>query len=151
MHNYLVYCNDVLVSMLQYVDEHRLTSMPFQFDSNEKAAEFDLNNQMYDSENTLWQDWLIENGYKESMYEIYYRHTLFSLVSDLCNYIIESINCAAKMKIAVSYALLRKPLKDSLGYIEWLFVNKNEMLNLLVNGSPEDLELKRKRLKRMLK
>ena len=52
---------------------------------------------------------------------------------------LESINCAAKMKVAVSYALLRKPLKDTLGYIEWLRVDRNGMLDLLASGKPEDL------------
>lgn len=73
------------------------------------------------------------------MYEVYYRHTFFSLVADFCSYMLESINCAAKMKVAVSYALLRKPLKDTLGYIEWLRVNRNGMLDLLASGKPEDL------------
>lgn len=57
--------------------------------------------------------------------EAYYRHIFFSLVADFCSYMLESINCAAKMKVAVSYALLRKPLKDTLGYIEWLCVDRN--------------------------
>ena len=73
------------------------------------------------------------------MYAVYYRHTFFSLVADFCSYILESINCAAKMKVAISYALLRKPLKDNLGYIEWLRVDRNGILDLLENGKPEDL------------
>lgn len=58
-----------------------------------------------------WQEWLITHGHREEMYEVYYRHTFFSLVADFCSYMLESINCAAKMKVAVSYALLRKPSK----------------------------------------
>ena len=86
-----------------------------------------------------WQEWLITHGHREEMYEVYYRHTFFSLVADFCSYMLESINCAAKMKVAVSYALLRKPLKDTLGYIEWLRVDRNGMLDLLASGKPEDL------------
>lgn len=146
-HNYLTYCNDVLVSMLIYVDEHQLSSATFQFDSAEKAREFEKVDQTYGDDDESWQDWLIENGCKDALYEAYYKRVLFSLVGDFCNYMLESINCAAKMKIAVSYALLRKPLKDTLGYIEWLYVNKNEVLDLLVNGKPEDLEIKKEKAK----
>jgi predicted RNA-binding Zn-ribbon protein involved in translation (DUF1610 family) len=146
-HNYLTYCNDILVSVLIYVDKHQLSSATLQFESQEKAKEFEKINQSHDDEDKSWQDWLIENGCKEAMYEAYYKHTLFSLVGDFCNYMLESINCAAKMKIAVSYALLRKPLKDTLGYIEWLYVNRNEVLELLVNGKPEDLEIKKEKAK----
>lgn len=60
--------------------------------------------------------------------EAYYRHIFFSLVADFCSYMLESINCAAKMKVAVSYALLRKPLKDTLGYI----VNDSRFSNIFI-------------------
>ena len=60
---------------------------------------------------------------------------------------LESINCAAKMKVAVSYALLRKPLKDTLGFIEWLYVDKNEVLDLLIQGKPADLEISKDKAK----
>ena len=146
-HNYLTYCNDVLVSMLLYVDKNHLSSATLHFSSDEKAKEFEMISKTHDDEDENWQDWLIDNGCKGDMYEAYYKHTLFSLVGDFCNYMLESINCAAKMKIAVSYALLRKPLKDTLGYIEWLYVNKNEVLDLLVNGKPEDLEIKKEKAK----
>jgi len=45
------------------------------------------------------------------------------------------------MKVSVAYALLRKPLKDTLGYIEWLYCDKDEMINLLENGEPKDLQI----------
>lgn len=130
-HNFLTYCNDVLVSILQYSDKTKLSTVQIDFKSGEDCKTFE------NSED--WQEWLIDNGFKTEMYEAYYRHTLFSLVSDFCHYMLESINCAAKMKVAVSYALLRKPLKDTLGYIEWLFADRIELLDLLINGKPEEL------------
>ena len=63
-------------------------------------------------------DWMQEHGYSDEMYELEYRHTFFSLVADFCHYILESFECAAKKKVAVAYALLRKPLRDNLYYIE---------------------------------
>ena len=129
-HNYLTYCNDVLVSMLKYTDEEKMASVSIDL-GNDENIEFE--------QDEKWQEWLITHGHREEMYEVYYRHTFFSLVADFCSYMLESINCAAKMKVAVSYALLRKPLKDTLGYIEWLRVDRNGMLDLLASGKPEDL------------
>ena len=117
-HNYLTYCNDVLVSMLKYADEEKMASVSIDLGNGENI-EFE--------QDEKWQEWLITHGHREEMYEVYYRHTFFSLVADFCSYMLESINCAAKMKVAVSYALLRKPLKDTLGYIEWLRVDRNGM------------------------
>ena len=126
-HNYLTYCNDVLVSMLKYADEEKMASVSIDLGNGENI-EFE--------QDEKWQEWLITHGHREEMYEVYYRHTFFSLVADFCSYMLESINCAAKMKVAVSYALLRKPLKDTLGYIEWSECNyriwKNPVISMVL-------------------
>lgn len=101
--------------MLKYADEEKMASVSIDLGNGENI-EFE--------QDEKWQEWLITHGHREEMYEVYYRHTFFSLVADFCSYMLESINCAAKMKVAVSYALLRKPLKDTLGYIEWLRVDR---------------------------
>lgn len=139
-HNYLTFCNDVLVSILRYADANNLANIKLEFNAK---ADFDAFEQAKkDSDD--WQEWLLHNGHHDEMYEAYFRHTFFSLIADFCNYMLESINCAAQMKVAVSYALLRKPLKDTLGFIEWLYVDRNELLDLLVQGKPDDLEITRR-------
>jgi len=142
-HNYLTYCNNVLVSMLNYVDQEKLSSIKIEFKNDEDAKAFEKVSK--NSED--WQNWLTQHGYVGELYEAYYRHTLFSLVRDFCQYMLESINCAAKMNVAVSYALLRKPLKDTLGYIEWLCADREEMLNLLTKGFPKELEISKEKAK----
>lgn len=136
-HNYLTYCNDVLVSILKYVDQEKISSIKIEFRSEIDAHLF----KKIEKDSEDWQSWLMEHGYTKELYEAYYRHTFFSLVVDFCHYMLESINCAAKMNVSVSYALLRKPLKDTLGYIEWLCVDKDELLGLLTRGSPKELEI----------
>lgn len=111
-HNYLTFCNDVLVSILRYADATKLSTTKLVFNTK---ADFDAFEQAK-KESEDWQEWLLHNGHHNELYEAYFRHTFFSLIADFCNYMLESINCAAKMKVAVSYALLRKPLKDTLGY-----------------------------------
>lgn len=140
-HNFLTYCNDVLVSILKYVDAERLSSAKIDFKNQVDAEAF----AHLDTDSDDWQGWLAQNGYGDVLYEVYYRHTLFSLVGDFCHYMLESINCAAKMNVAVSYALLRKPLKDTLGYIEWLYVDRKGMLDLLMGQQPEQLEISKER------
>lgn len=142
-HNYLVYCNDVLASILRYVDSHNLSSKTITFSSPEQAKEFEnIDHRLND-----WQEWMIHNGYKEELYEVFYRHTLFSVLSDFCNYTYESIHCAAKTKIWVAYALLRKPFRDNLGYIEWLCADRDDIVKRLFNGTPEEIELKKEKAK----
>ena len=140
-HNYLTFCNDVLVSILRYAAATKLSTTKLEFNTK---ADFDAFEQAK-KESEDWQEWLLYNGHHNELYEAYFRHTFFSLIADFCNYMLESINCAAKMKVAVSYALLRKPLKETLGYIEWLYINRNELLDLLIHGNPRDLEIKRPR------
>ena len=142
-HNYLTFCNDVLVDILRYADTNKLSSEKIEFKNQTDCDEF---NKVSNS-NKEWQEWLLNNGYKETMYNAYYKHIFFSLVSDFCSYMLESINCAAKMKVAVSYALLRKPLKDTLGFIEWLYLDKNEVIDLLVYSEPKNMEIKREKAK----
>ena len=143
-HNYLVYCNDVMVSMLQFCDENQLSNERIPFISQEHNDYFQAMSKDNDGK---WQDWLINNGYKETMYRSFYKHTFFSLLSDLCHYMFESIHCAAQMKVAVAYALLRKPLRDNLYYLEWLHVNKEELIDKILNGQPDDITINKQRAK----
>lgn len=142
-HNYLTYCNDLLVSILKYADQQKLSSIRLDFKNDTDSNVFEQ--KVSDSE---WQDWLLQSGYEDQMYDLYYRHMFFSLIADFCHYMLESINCAAKMNVAVSYALLRKPLKDTLGYIEWLYADRKEVLDLLIHGKPEDLQITKENAKK---
>ena len=65
-HNYLTYCNDVLVSMLKYADEEKMASVSIDLGNGENI-EFE--------QDEKWQEWLITHGHREEMYEVYYRHT----------------------------------------------------------------------------
>lgn len=134
-HNYLIYCNDILVRWLHWADDNKISKISVDLNTEELTQSFEK------AENIL--EWLKNNGYEKEMYKLYRRHILCSLVADFCHYMIESIMCAAKMKPAVAYALLRKPLRDNLAYIEWLRVNPEEMINKLLYDQPEEYDLKK--------
>lgn len=145
-HNFLIYCNDVLVNLLKYADCKKLASVKVKFRNAE-----DENSFAHLKEDSDVFDWMKENGYTDEMYEVEYRHTFFSLVADFCHYMLESFECAAKKKVAVAYALLRKPLRDNLYYIEWLAAEKEDFLDKLAYGSADDLVINKEKAKEYIK
>lgn len=149
MHDYLIFCTDTLVSILHYADKVDLNSETLQFKSKDKLKEFEQIIENTKDGDDLWHDWLISHGFKDKMYYSYYKHTLFSLLADFCHFIFESINNAAKMKVAVAYTLLRKPLRETLYYFEWLYTDRNEIIELLINGESSALAIKKNKAKEL--
>jgi len=135
-HYYLLYCCDVLTSILQYADNKNLGNISIKF-SNDDWEKFSKLN-----DNDDRADWLVSNGYKNQVYEKDYRHILFSAIKDFHNFMFESIICAGKMKLSVAYALLRRPFKDTLGIIEWLAVDRDTVIyNLSETDNPTKLKV----------
>ncbi len=143
LHKYLTHCCNICASILKLVDAKHLCNFKLNFQSEEHKKSFAEITEVEGD----WQHWLIENGYAEPLYRLYYAHTFYSLVADYCNYLLESINCAAQMKVAVSYALLRKPFKDNLAYIEWLYIDHRDIISRLLNESPSKLLINKKEVK----
>lgn len=73
-------------------------------------------------------EWLECNGQKDVVYVLYYKQICAAILSDMLNFIYEALSCSAKGKLTVAYALLRKPLKENLFYLEWLLAEPSEML-----------------------
>lgn len=135
-HNFLDYCRKCIISVINYTDENRLGDQPIKYksDDNRVACEDFCKNK----DNNLEQ-WLMENGYKDVMYSFYYKQLFFSLLIDFSNYYTASIEMAFNGNINVAWALLRKPLQEILAYFEWLYVDKDELLGLMIEG--EDVKL----------
>lgn len=138
-HDYLIYCNDVLVRWLKWFDENKQCQVSIKFKNDMEMQDF----QDKAEADIMW--WLENNGYKDEMYELNRRHILCSLVADFCHYMLESFNCASKMKPAVAYALLRKPLRDNLAYVEWLRDDPKDLIDKLLHGTPEEYDLSHKK------
>jgi len=73
-------------------------------------------------------DWLENNGYENIVYNITYRQICGALLSDLCHFVYEALDCSKKVKLTVTYALLRKPFKENLFYLEWLLTDPEGFL-----------------------
>lgn len=55
-------------------------------------------------------------------------HLVLGLVSDMLNFIYESLDAFEKRKFAVGWSLLRKPLKENLLFLSWILSNEDEFI-----------------------
>ena len=142
--NFLYYCKLCLISMVDYTDKHTLVSEQINYRSDKDRLELEkaINNNQMSAE-----QWLNENGYKDAAYNLYYKRLFISLLVDFSNYFNASIDMASEGNINVAWALLRKPLQESLAYFEWLYVNKNELIKLMFQGDVKEYEIMSKKLK----
>ncbi|MFL4512160.1 hypothetical protein ACJ6WJ_09500 [Stenotrophomonas maltophilia] len=88
--------------------------------------------------------WMTENGHRDEIKEMYYKQLTAALLGDFLNFLYEALRCSAKGKLTVAYALLRKPLKENLLYLEWLLADPEDMLTVF-----EGEELKAKSISKM--
>lgn len=73
-------------------------------------------------------DWLNANGRQEHAKDVMERTVVFFILSDMCQFVFESLEAAAKGKVAVAFALLRKPFRDQLFLLEWLLSDRDHFL-----------------------
>ena len=88
-------------------------------------------------------DWLAYHGYIDELKELTYRQLIPALLSDSCHFIYEALSSSAKGKLAVTFTLLRKPLKQNLFYLEWLLSDPNDFCDKFLYGGPELLDTSR--------
>ena len=82
-YHFLNYCRYCLVSMLEYANEKNLSSTVINFKSENDGLLF---KEYCDNDGKNTEEWLTNNGYKDVLYESYYKHLFFSLLVDFCNY-----------------------------------------------------------------
>lgn len=73
-------------------------------------------------------EWLSNNGYEDEYKSIVIKQVLIAMISDYCHYVYEALKCSEKSKLAITFTLLRKPLKDNLLFFEWILTNRNEFI-----------------------
>lgn len=64
---------------------------------------------------------------------------LMGLTSDLLHFIYEALKCFEKRKFSVAYSLLRKPVKENLIFICWLFNNYENFIELFEQETDKTL------------
>ena len=84
---------------------------------------------------------LEQHGCQQELGDMLLRTAFPALLSDMTDFIDETLRCSAESKLCVAYSLLRKPLCENLLYLEWLLADAGEFLTKLYNGPPEGLSL----------
>lgn len=113
-HNFLIVCNNYIVSILKMAEKNKWSSIPINIKEKDKIKLKKCDNEI---------EYLRKHGYAKVVNKLLYRHMLFSLISDYNLYIYDAISCASKKHFGTAFTLLRKPLKDDLLLIE-LFYTK---------------------------
>lgn len=132
-HDYLLFAYDVLGDMLRKANKYRLSEYTIKFDSENKAHEFENAEDMF--------EWMDNNNHHDTSLQMFKNHTFFCLLGDFCFFLYESLSCASRGKVTVAYSLLRKPIRDSLLYIEWLLADPEEFYQSFSYGSVEECDV----------
>ncbi|BAU52393.1 hypothetical protein [Mucilaginibacter gotjawali] len=69
------------------------------------------------------------------------KHIVMSIISDMVNFIYESMIIAQKGKMSVAFALVRKPFTDQLLILEQILVDRKDFIDRFFHkGNPEDYD-----------
>jgi len=120
LHDLCFYLHDILVQVVKEGEKKKLFHTLYNI---RKLSDIQA---IKDNENIL--EWLYNNGYKDEFKSIVIKNVLIATISDYCHYIYEALKCSEKSKLAITYTLLRKPLKDNLLIFEWIIANRNEFV-----------------------
>ncbi|WP_162819530.1 hypothetical protein [Massilia oculi] len=120
-HQYCFFLHDQLVSLLKGGEAADIFSHEWKVVEGEAHPPLNLSGE------ELFQ-WLERNNKKDVVFSLYYKQICAALVSDMLNFVYEALSCSAKGKLTVAFALLRKPLKENLFFLEWLLARPSEML-----------------------
>jgi len=131
-HEYCFYSHDVIASFIGFLEKNKLISTTYEFDDAAKMEEF----AKVGKENAF--DWLEDQGYQKELSEFVMKNIFIALIADFCHFTYEALRCSEKGKIAVTYCLLRKPLKENLFYLEWMLAYPEEFINRFMHQEAEE-------------
>jgi len=120
LHNLCFYLHDILVQVVVEGENKKLFDTVYNFKKRSDIEAIKGNDDIL--------EWLSNNGYEDEFKSIVIKQVLIATISDYCHYVYEALKCSEKSKLAITYTLLRKPLKDNLLLFEWIMTNRNEFL-----------------------
>ena len=133
-YNFLMVCNDYIVSILQEADERGWANIKLEF------KEKDIKKRDSNKYDIFY---FRNHGYASVINQSLYRHIIFSLISDYNIYIEDVIECCKRNHFSTAYTLLRKPFKDDLFMIEWFYSSGYRMVAKFVNNPIEEFEIEK--------
>lgn len=85
-------------------------------------------------------EWLRGTGNEDDANTVIERTVVHGILPDMCQFIFESLECAAKGKLGVALALLRKPCRDHLFALEWILSERDSFVKAFESG-PEKIDI----------
>lgn len=119
-HEYCLFLHDILVRLVVEGETKQIFRHRFNL-----ASEADGEQIAQNSGDEL-VEWMKENGYDAVWREVARKHICVALLSDFCHFVYEALQCSRKGKLTVTFALLRKPLKENLFYFEWMLADPTD-------------------------
>lgn len=75
------------INIIQRADQEQLTKETINFTT---AADASAYAKICEEQVDIKEEWLIQHGYRETLYKVYYKHLFFSLLVDFSNTITTS-------------------------------------------------------------
>jgi hypothetical protein len=127
--------HDYIAHTLAAAEQERLFDVEFHLDNSDHANALA---EVEDGEE-VWS-WLEQNGHEQVVSELARRQAMAALMADLCHFTFEALNCSSKGKLTVAFALLRKPFKDNLFYLEWMLADPGDFAASFRKVGPVELD-----------
>ncbi len=134
-HKYSTYLNGYLASLLVFGEQNKVYSVTIHFKEEGDGKEFSQ------LEGGKIADWLEENGYKDELEKMLLRTLYPALLGDLYQFVAEALDCSEKARLTASYALLQKPFRDDLFYLEWLLAEPRNFIDIFQDKNPSEFSL----------
>lgn len=129
-HEFCFHLHDQMVSLLANGEMHSVDEVSLQFESFDQQASF------VEKDNLI--EGLEEIGQEDKAKEIVSNRVTVALFSDLLHFVYEALRTLEKRKFTVTFALLRKPLRENLMFATWLYASPNNFYQCL-RESPSSL------------
>lgn len=126
---------DQLTEIYKEYNYQALATTPIEFSKNRKLIKELKGGKIH------LLDWLKHNELNQEIEIILTKQIVLAVVSDYLNFMFESLYSARRCKMAVAYALLRKPITDELLIFEQLLGDRHEFINRFFHsGNPDDYD-----------
>lgn len=136
-HEYCYFLHDECVRALVEYEKAKVHIVTVKFKSGVSAKEFQK----------LAQDdptaALFKTGHPKAARRVMLNTITMAMVSDCMHHAFEALKCFEKRKIVVAFNLLRKPLKQNLLYLAWIFGDEDAFYKDFMTGNPENLSQKK--------
>ncbi len=75
------------------------------------------------------------------LYSLYKEKLFAYLLCDFCHYMYESLHCVFEFKPQIAYTLARKPLIDDIFYFQYLYLESDEVIDLILSENASDKDV----------